>query len=384
MSLPAQLEEQINALLAIKPYQLSPEERESTLLALLKDELNFASERSTGFSNYLKHWPGNFRAARRIADLPFLPVGLFKTNPPISLVKSNEVIRTLASSATTGQAPSRVVLDAETSKRMTRALTAIVRDFIGSARRPYLVVDTAEALGNGNNGDLGARGAAIQGLRSFASEIVCCLKSDATGNLTIDDAILLERAAQWKDSELLIYGFTYVLWNHFVKPLESRGVTLQLPNAWVLHSGGWKRLERQAVTKEEFTRGVAATIGCPAARVVDFYGMIENVGVVYPDCQYGNKHAPAFGEIIIRDPLTLEPVLPGGRGLVQVCSALPSSFPGFLLLTEDIGELIADDGCPCGRRGTSFQFISRAPRAEIRGCGNLEVARSQNFGANKA
>jgi hypothetical protein len=99
--------------------------------------------------------------------------------------------------------------------------------------------------------------------------------------------------------------------------------------------------------------------------------------VVYPDCEHGNKHVPAFAEVIIRDPLTLEPVAPGRQGLVQVCSALPSSFPGFLLLTEDIAELIAHDGCPCGRRGTSFRFISRAPKAEVRGCGNIEVARER-------
>jgi hypothetical protein len=267
---------------------------------------------------------------------------------------------------------------------MTRALTTIVRDFIGPARRPYLVIDTDETLRTGNNGDLGARGAAIQGLRSFASEIICCLKSDPTGNLAVDDSILLKQAARLKNSEVLIYGFTFVLWNHFVKSLKSRGISLKLPHAWVLHSGGWKRLQQQAVTRDEFTQGVASTIGCPATRVIDFYGMIENVGVIYPDCQYGNKHAPAFAGVIIRDPLTLAPVAPGRQGLVQVCSVLPSSFPGFLLLTEDIGELIAHDGCPCGRRGTSFRFISRAPKAEIRGCGNLEGARNQNLFANAA
>lgn len=384
MSLPATLAERINVLLSAEPYQSSPEHHESTLLALLKDQLSFACEQSRAYCNYVKHWPTNYRAAARIADLPFLPVGVFKTSPPIAWVPSNEVIRTLASSATTGQTPSRVVLDAETSKRMTRALTVIIRDFIGPARRPYLVIDAPEAMGNGNNGDLGARGAAIQGLRTFASEVVCCLKNDSAGNMIVDEKILLEQMTRWKDSEVLIYGFTYVLWNHLVKPLESRGCSFKLPNAWVLHSGGWKRLQQQAVTKDIFTRGVASVFDCPPSRVIDFYGMIENVGVVYPDCPQGNKHVPAFAEVIIRDPLTLEPVAPGRRGLVQVCSVLPSSFPGFLLLTDDIAELIACDGCPCGRRGTSFRFISRAPKAETRGCGNLEAVRGQNFVANPA
>jgi hypothetical protein len=66
-------------------------------------------------------------------------------------------------------------------------------------------------------------------------------------------------------------------------------------------------------------------------------------------------------------------VAPGERGLVQVCSVLPTSFPGFLVLTEDLGEVIGYDGCPCGRRGTSFRFVGRVPKAEARGCGNVET-----------
>src|SRR6202453_4953727 len=157
MSLPAQLAERVNALIAGEPYHLAPDQHESILLSVLKDELGYACERSPLFCNYVEHWPVDYRAATRIADLPFVPVGLFKANPPFALVEPNEIIRSLASSATTGQVPSRVVLDSETSKRMTRGLTAIVRNFIGPARRPYLVVDSTEALGS--NGDLSARGA---------------------------------------------------------------------------------------------------------------------------------------------------------------------------------------------------------------------------------
>ncbi|HEX2714493.1 MAG TPA: hypothetical protein VHM88_20050, partial [Candidatus Acidoferrales bacterium] len=91
----------------------------------------------------------------------------------------------------------------------------------------------------------------------------------------------------------------------------------------------------------------------------------------------GNKHVPAFADVVVRDPLTLVPVAVGQRGLVQVCSVLPSSFPGFLVLTEDMAEIIGYDQCPCGRRGTSFRFAGRVPKAEVRGCGNLETARTQ-------
>jgi hypothetical protein len=102
--------------------------------------------------------------------------------------------------------------------------------------------------------------------------------------------------------------------------------------------------------------------------------------VVYPDCEHGYKHVPAFAEVIIRNPLTLAPVGVGQQGLVQVASVLPTSFPGFLLLTDDMGELIGHDGCPCGRRGTHFRFTQRVPKVEVRGCGNLETTRSAGAG----
>jgi hypothetical protein len=330
----------------------------------------------------VEHWPLDFRVADRVADLPYLPVGVFKANPPLALIGTEEVRHTLTSSATTGQMPSRVVLDAATARRMSKGVITIIRDFIGPARRPYLVIDTAENLTA--QAELGARGAAIQGLASFATEIVCCLRASQDGDSSLDLEKLLACAAKWKHADVLVYGFTHVIWTQLVQPLQRQGITLDIPNIHVLHSGGWKRLEQQAVTRDVFIRGVASVLSCSADRVVDYYGMVENVGVVYPDCDHANKHVPAFAEIIVRSPLTLAPVEAGQRGLIQVCSVLPTSFPGFLLLTEDMAEVVDYDECPCGRRGTSFRFAGRAPKAEVRGCGNLEITRYQQAKRSRA
>jgi len=37
---------------------------------------------------------------------------------------------------------------------------------------------------------------------------------------------------------------------------------------------------------------------------------------------------------------------------------------------------MAYDGCACARRGISFRFAGRVPKAELRGCGNLDIKRS--------
>jgi phenylacetate-coenzyme A ligase PaaK-like adenylate-forming protein len=383
MSALSDVEQSIERLLRAPLYGLDPEERHRALLALLKQELAYACDRNPRFRNYVQHWPVDFRAAERIADLPYLPVGVFKANPPLALVANSEIKRTLASSGTSGQIPSRVVLDAATARRMTKGVITIFRDFIGPARRPYLVIDTSENMTP--QAELGARGAAVQGLGSFATEVVCCLRRDQGGDSSLDLEKLLDCVEKWKQTEVLVYGFTYVIWTCLVQPLQRQGVTLGMLNIHVLHSGGWKRLEQQAVTKDAFIRGVAAVFGCSPDRVIDYYGMVENVGVVYPDCEYGNKHAPAFAEVIVRNPLTLAPAESGQQGLVQVCSVLPTSFPGFLVLTDDLAEMIGHDGCRCGRRGTHFRSPRRMPKAEARGCGNLESTRyRQGQGSSEA
>jgi hypothetical protein len=366
---------QLEELLSGPVFAREPAERQAQLLAVLKAQLQYAIERHAPFGRYVSAWPIDYRGAQRIADLPYLPVGVFKADPPVALVAAEKIVRTLASSATTGQSPSRVVLDAETARRMARGVTAIIRDFIGPARRPYLVIDTPESLSGG--AQLGARAAAIAGLRNFATDIVCCLKRNEPGEPLIDEPKLFGFARQVGEGDALAYGFTYVIWRHLVQPLRARGVRVHMPNVRLLHSGGWKRLADEAVSAAVYAAGVAELFGCRAGNVVDFYGMVENVGVIYPDCAHGNKHAPAFAEVIIRDPLTLEPVQAGEQGLVQVCSALPTSFPGFAVLTDDIAEVIHYDGCACGRRGIGFRFVKRVPKAELRGCGNIDERRAR-------
>lgn len=367
-----QLNEKLDRLLSLPPYGQLPDERQSGLLDILKEELEYGCQRNINYENYVRQWPVDYRSATQVSDLPYLPVRILKADPPVSFVAPDEVKRTLTSSATTSQLPSRVVLDSATSRRMTKGVVTIVRDYIGSSRRPYLVIDAAESM-RGNS--LGARGAAIQGLQPFASQATYCLNLDEKGDLTLDRQKLEKFAEEHQDAEVLVYGFTFILWNHLVKPLMADNVCLNLPNIRILHSGGWKRLQDQAVEKAVFNERLAAIFGCSPDCVIDFYGMVESVGVIFPDCPEGNKHAPVFADVIVRNPLTLEPVAEGEHGIVQVCSVLPTSFPGNLLLTEDMAQVIAYDGCACGRRGISFRFAGRVPNAELRGCGNLETKR---------
>lgn len=364
------LNDKIDHLLSIKPYQLPTPQLEQRIFDLFKEQIRYAAQLDVGYGIYVTHWPIPLSQAKNIADLPWLPVSVFKRQKPLSLVQPNQILRTLLSSATTGQTPSQIILDRKTSLRMNRGAVAILRDYIGSERRPYLVVDAASI--NANATALSARGAAIRALAPFASSTTYALYGD---NLSLDEKAIFEFNRINADTPVIIYGFTSILWANLVSPLLASGFRLNLRKAIVLHSGGWKKLQAEAISKTQFNTVLSEVIGCSRDQIIDYYGMVENLGIVYPDCSAGNKHAPIFGNIIVRDPMTLQPVPVGHTGLVQVGSVLPTSFPGHLLLTDDLATVVCEDNCACGRPGLAFRFVGRVPKAEIRGCGNIDRRR---------
>ena len=205
-----QFEDKVESLLSIPPYGQPPEERQAGLLEILKEELDYACQRHAGYKNYVQHWPLDYRSASSDCRSSFSPSGNSESRSSrCPWWTADEIKRTLTSSATTSQLPSRVVLDSPTARRMTKGVVSIVRDFIGPARRPYLVVDTPGFRGSSNG--LGARGAAIQGLQPFASETTCCLSLDDQGDLKLDRDKLKEFAKDRQDTEVLVYGFTLFL-----------------------------------------------------------------------------------------------------------------------------------------------------------------------------
>src|SRR5213075_2915067 len=84
------------------------------------------------------------------------------------------------------------------------------------------------------------------------------------------------------------------------------------------------------------------------ARIHNFYGMIEQVGGIYMECEAGCFHAPNMADIIIRRASDWAALPVGKSGLIQTLSVLPRSYPGHSLLTEDVGTILGWDDCSCG------------------------------------
>jgi hypothetical protein len=363
----ASLEQQVDALIRGPQYATAQAEKDVLLFAVLRALCRDVAERCPPYRRFLEKLGGSVDDWQSTGDVPPLPATMFKQFL-LSAVPPEKVVRELRSSSTTGQQPSRILIDKTTAFRQSRALVSILKEHIGRPRRPLLVLDAAESMGEGEN--LTARGAAIRGVANFASRTVFAMQPLAGNDLSPDWDRIEAFFAEHRDGPVLLFGFTFIVWSRFVCEAERRGLQCHAPQAMLLHSGGWKKLTAQAVPKEEFSRRTAAVLGCDIRGILDFYGMVEQVGTVFVDCESGNKHAPAFADVIVRRPHSLTPVNPGETGIIEVLSVLPTSYPGQVLLTEDQGVLLGVDDCPCGRRGRYFRFTSRIERAEIRGCGD--------------
>ena len=106
-------------------YSLAQAEKESLLVDGL-DELHVHHRRESAVYARVTQalFPG-FERASRIADFPWIPVGMFKSHRLIS-IPEDQVFKTLTSSGTTGAAVSRVYLDRETARLQAEALASIM------------------------------------------------------------------------------------------------------------------------------------------------------------------------------------------------------------------------------------------------------------------
>ncbi len=306
-------------------------------------------------------------AAAAEEDIPFLPVSIFK-EMDLRSIPQEEVFKVITSSGTSGQRPSRIFLDGRTSSMQQRVLARIVAQELGDRRLPCIMLDTKSVLRDRRN--FSARGAGILGFSMFASRTCYALDEHMQLNLEeIREFIGTQRQKaldRGQEPKFMLYGFTFMIWQYFVRALEEAGVTLDLSGSVLIHGGGWKKLQARAVSPEEFASRIRAVTGIETVR--SYYGMAEQTGCICMECACGHLHTSAWSDIIIRREKDYSVCGSGEPGVIQVLTPIALSYPGHSLLTEDRGVLLGEDDCPCGRRGKYFKVLGRLPRVEIRGC----------------
>jgi len=354
-------------------FGMLQEEKERHLLASMNELCIWHYERCEEYRNIVTYSHSSPPYAS-LTDIPMIPTTIFKEYELISRSSDQAAVeaifKKIQSSSTSSGIPSQIFVDEQTSNRQKKSVQQIFDSYLGSIKRPYIIFDAMETA-RGKNA-LSARGAAIMSLMGYASRFFFVM-NNIDGQLVLDERKLQEAMeAVEQEGTFLAYGFTYILYqaHEAIERMQSFH-SYRAQDAYLLHSGGWKKLQSIAVDKESFNRKIAGLWGIDSSRVVDFYGLVEQAGVIYPDCSEGNKHVPYYADIIIRNPHTLAPAPTGETGLIQLMNALPLSSPNHSILTDDLGMIVHTDQCACGRKGKAFRFVGRAPKAELRGCGDI-------------
>lgn len=360
-------------LLDAAPFGVAPDEARRRILRELNNEFRYQYDSCALFRKVADSfgWDPE-KPSERLEDLPYLPVQYFKEAGRLLVSISNDTRHRLLHSSGTSGRHSTVVLDQETARRQTKALVSTLGDFIGKERRRFIVCDVPPAPGASH--ELSARAAAMTGFLSFARSRTYILKTTQTGGFEIDFPALESFFDEMSrdPTPVCLAGFTVLLYTALLEPLQGVGKSFSMPPGTVIiHIGGWKKLKDRAVDRITLAQAARDVFDVPAEAILDIYGFTEQMGTIHVECRHGRKHAPAFADVLVRDPTTLSPLPDNAVGLGQFLSTVPHSYPGFSVLTDDLVRVTGRKDCPCGRQGTTFEVLGRDDGVELRGCGDI-------------
>ena len=341
------------------PFSFTEKEKEKVFMDEIVSLTKYHEERCQEYRNILKSYDFKPSNVESIFDIPFIHVRLFKEYylKSINTVQGTKI---LSSSGTTNQKRSMIFLDKVTAKLQTLVLAKIINSVIGKSRMPMIIIDTEAVIKNRKS--FSARGAGINGFSIFGRQKLFVL--DEQMKLRKND--LLNFINEIGKVPILIFGFTYIIWEYFLSELEREKVNLDLSRAFLFHGGGWKRLLDKKLTNFHFSQKLKET--CNIEKIHNYYGMAEQTGSIFLECEEGFMHCSVFSEIIIRNKKDLSVCSVGEKGIIQVMSLIPRSYPGHSIITEDEGELKGLSGCKCGRKGRFFKIYGRLEDVELRGC----------------
>ena len=346
---------QADDLIALPQYSL-PQAEKTHLLA-------------AEFSRLSEHHRDNCEAYRRIlavvhpnsvdtADVtavPWLPVHLFKSHE-LRSIPAEAVFKTLTSSGTTSSGVSRILLDADSAARQTRALASIMTCALGPERLPMIIVDSRSTIRDRRS--FSARGAGILGMATFGRDHFYAL----------DDAMQLDRAGLHAFLEtprrpaaasvrLHVHGLAVPLRGARRRRDRPRRTAIARPQRRLEEAAG--RARSTTPSSRAALRGARGTRrGCTTSTAWS-----SRSASVFLECEDGLLHAPNFADVIIRDPDLGACRATGSPASSKSSARCRRSYPGHSLLTEDLGVVLAEDDCALRQaRASAFAITGRVPQ----------------------
>tara|TARA_A100001015_G_scaffold287890_1_gene358143 strand:+ start:404 stop:1168 length:765 start_codon:yes stop_codon:yes gene_type:complete len=196
---------------------------------------------------------------KQISDLSFIPVDLFKKFN-LASIRSKDIVKKLTSSGTSNNL-SKIFLDRNNALAQSRVLQKILFKNFGNEKKPIIFL---ENLGV-NEENLSAKKAAILGFSLLASKKYFPFNKSGKLNFNMINQII----SRHKNEEIIIFGFTYTVWNAFLNNSKIKG---NLTNASIIHGGGWKKMENNKISSENFKKKLINKYRFK--NIINYYGMI--------------------------------------------------------------------------------------------------------------
>lgn len=164
-----------------------------------------------------------------------------------------------------------------------------------------------------------------------------------------------------------VVGFPSYLW-FGLRRMEELGVRVKLPpGSKILLAGGWKQHYAQQVDKQVLYRLTREVLGVEEGEIHELFGAVEHP-IFYNTCPRHHFHVPIYARVIIRHPVTLEPLPMGRVGLVNLITPLIRATPVVSVMTDDLGRLDPGEDCGCGIASPRLTILGRVGLGEITTC----------------
>lgn len=305
------------------------------------DTFHFQAKENPVYRQYLENLHKQGSGIKKVEDIPFLPIELFKSQTVVSGELKPEIIFT--SSGTTGMA---------TSKHYVSDLSLYEQSFLKGFEMFYGPVNKFCILALLPS-YLERQGSSL--IYMMDSLIKKSNHPDSGFYLNNLDELVnkLEKLEQ-EGQKTLLMGVSFALLDLAEK------YKLELHQTIVMETGGMKG-RRKEITREELHSVLKEKLG--VSEIHSEYGMTELLSQAYSKGE-GRYYCPPWMKVIIRDPYDpfacLQRGRSGGINIIDLANRYSCAF----IETKDLGKINADG---------SFEVLGRMDNSDLRGCNLLVI-----------
>ena len=204
----------IDKIINLKSYSLTQSKKSTIFLKSINKLTLHHYKNCKDYKKIIDNLKFKINSKKKLEDFPMIPVRMFK-NFNLKSVSKNKIVKTLVSSGTSGQNPSRIYLDKENAINQAKALKNIMESVLGKKRLPMLIIDQ-----NPNLTDrfiFNAKSAAIYGFSLFGKNY--CYLLNKSGD--IDYRSLNNFLKKFSKEKFFIFGFTSSIYENLICKLSQ-------------------------------------------------------------------------------------------------------------------------------------------------------------------